>query len=202
MENDLIVPMLFVVALLVMGALAFVAYQSRQRRRSESLREHFGPEYERALAQHGDRGRAERELLQRQKRRDALDIRLLSREQCVRFGARWAEVQQRFVDEPSGAVNEADGLVTEVMRSRGYPMADFEQRVADLSVEHANVIDHYRAARALVMADENGQAGTEDLRQAMVHYRALFNDLLRSEQAERADDARPSVINSPRMHGA
>lgn len=206
MENDLIAPIIFVIALLVMAALAYRMHRNREQRRSRALREHFGPEYERALADHGDRRRAERELMQRQKRREALNIRLLSREECERFGARWAEVQQHFVDEPNGAVVEADTLVNEVMRTRGYPVGDFEQRVADLSVEHANVIDHYRAARALMVANERGEGGTEDLRQAMVHYRALFTDLLQSARpearAEPGRESRPSVVTTQPMHGA
>ena len=168
------------IGLVVVVAIFAIAARNRARQRSEELREHFGPEYDRALEQHGDQARGEKELLSRKRRFEKLNIQLLSGEQCERFGAAWSQVQLRFVDDPSGAVGEADGLVKEVMKARGYPMGDFEQRVADLSVEHANVVDHYRAARKLAAAREQGEVSTEDLRQAMVHYRALFHDLLQS----------------------
>ena len=168
------------IGLIIVVAIFAVAARKRARRRSEALREHFGPEYDRALEQHGDRARGEKELLSRQRRFEKLNIQPLSREQCERFSAAWGHVQQRFVDDPSGAVTEAHGLVKDVMKTRGYPLGDFEQRVADLSVEHANVVDHYRAARKLAAAREQGEVSTEDLRQAMVHYRELFHDLLQS----------------------
>lgn len=182
MEEDPGTLIALIVAALVVVALAFFAARRSAKKRSLALRDHFGPEYDHLVAEHGDKERAERELIARKKRRQQLDIRLLSREQCERFSSAWATVQQRFVDDPSGAVFEADGLVKDVMKARGYPVGDFEQRVADLSVEHANVIDHYRAARTLAQANASGDASTEDLRQAMVHYRALFNDLLQAEQ--------------------
>jgi len=162
--------------------LAVIVLMARRRKqqRSAALRDHFGPEYDRLVDEHGDRTRAERELMARRKRYDQLQIKLLSPEQCERFSASWAEVQQRFVDDPRGAVHDANALVKEVMKERGYETGSFDQRVADLSVEHANVIDHYRAARTLAQASERGEASTEDLRQAMVHYRALFHDLLRA----------------------
>jgi hypothetical protein len=180
MQNETIVLAALGVGAALVLALLFISMRKRNRQRSAALKENFGPEYDRAVAQHGDRARAERDLRARQRRLDDLDIKLLSAEQCARFAEAWALVQQRFVDEPSGAVMQADGLVKEVMLMRGYPMGNFEQRVADLSVEHANVVDHYRAARTLALANASGTASTEDLRQAMVHYRALFNDLLQA----------------------
>lgn len=186
MENDSTVLIALLVGVIVALAIALIVSRRRAQQRSAALREHFGPEYDRLVEQHGDRTRAERELRSRQKRLEQLDIHLLSAEQCEKFGDAWSEVQKRFVDDPSGAVNDADRLVKDVMKARGYPMGDFEQRVADLSVEHANVIDHYRAARALAQANANGQASTEDLRQAMVHYRALFTDLLQAENRQPA----------------
>jgi cbb3-type cytochrome oxidase subunit 3 len=162
-------------------AIAFSTSRKRSRQRSAALRENFGPEYDRALEQHGDPARAERELIARKKRLDELDIKLLSDEQCDKFSSAWGVVQQLFVDDPNGATVQADSLVKEVMRTRGYPIGDFEQRAADLSVEHGRVVQHYRAAQNIATANTNGQAGTEDLRQAMVHYRALFNDLLQAE---------------------
>jgi len=178
MQNEFIA---FIAIVAVGIFIAIVVIRKRSQQRSLQLREHFGPEYDHVLEKHGDRARAEQELRSREKRREELDIHLLSPAQCERFGAAWATVQQRFVDDPSGAVVEADGLVKEVMKARGYPMGDFEQRLADLSVEHANVLDHYRAARGLAKSNADGQASTEDLRQAMVHFRALFTDLLRAE---------------------
>jgi len=178
MDTNLLTVLALVAIGIVAIAVGVVIWRKRQSERSAALREHFGPEYQRALEQHGDRNRAERELALRQRRVDGLHIRLLSPEQCDRFGTEWAAVQQRFVDDPSGAVVDADRLVKEVMSTRGYPMGDFEQRLADLSVEHAAVVHHYRAARSIAQSNAQGGATTEDLRQAMVHYRALFTDLL------------------------
>jgi hypothetical protein len=183
MQNEPLALTALIAGVVIVFALALLAWRSSKQRRSAALRQHFGPEYDRALAQHGDRTRAEEELASRKKRLDELDIHLLSAEQCARFGTAWSEVQQRFIDDPSGAVIDADALVKEVMKARGYPVGNFEQRVADLSVEHANVVHHYRAARVIALDSAKGQAGTEDLRQAMVHYRALFADLLRAEGA-------------------
>jgi hypothetical protein len=111
-------------------------------------------------------------------------IQPLSARDHERFSVAWSQTQARFVDDPNGAIGEADRLVKEVMGVRGYPMADFDQRVADLSVDHANVVQHYRAARALAQSTEEGRATTEDLRQAMIHYRALFADLLETQSME------------------
>jgi hypothetical protein len=179
-SNELTILALVTLALVALLVTIVLVTQKRNRQRSVLLREKFGPEYERALAQHGDQARAERELLSRQKRLDALDIHPLSDAQADQFGSAWATVQQRFVDDPASAVSEADRLIKEVMNARGYPLGNFDQRVADLSVEHANVVSHYRSARELARAREEGQAGTEELRQAMVHYRALFSDMLRT----------------------
>lgn len=178
MQDGPMTIMLLIAAVALVAAVVIVSARKRRANRSAQLREHFGPEYHRALEEHGDQDRAERELLARKRRLDDLNIVLLSPEQCERFSNAWANVQQRFVDDPRGAVHEADILVKDVMKARGYPMGNFEQRVADLSVKHATVVDHYRAARSIATASASGQAETEDLRQAMVHYRALFNDLL------------------------
>ena len=181
MQNDTSVLIALVAGLALALALVAIIWRVRARQRTAALREHFGPEYDRVLSEHNSRARAERELALRHKRVQKLHIQPLSAEQCARFGSDWSEVQQRFVDDPNGAVSDAARLVKEVMSARGYPMSDFEQRVADLSVEHASVIDHYRAARSLAQASEKGEASTEDLRQAMVHYRALFTDLLQMQ---------------------
>ncbi len=164
---------------LVAGLLA--AWLVLQRRRSAYLRERFGPEYERAVQQIGDRRRAETELERREKRVEQLQIRPLPLSEAQRFADAWRKVQARFVDDPSGAVADADRLVAEVMQARGYPVGEFEQRAADISVGHSDVVEHYRAAHRIALANERGQATTEDLRQAMVHYRALFGHLLETE---------------------
>jgi len=157
------------------------------RRRSEQLRQRFGPEYDHTLQTEGTARRAERELEARAKRVEALHIRPLSPEDAGRFDRGWRAVQTRFVDDPKGAVAEADRLVGEVMSERGYPVGDFEQRVADVSVDHPDVVMNYRAAREIALLHSRGQASTEDLRQAMVHYRALFRDLLETEAPAATD---------------
>jgi hypothetical protein len=164
-----------------------------QRRRSTHLRQQFGPEYERSLQQHGSAAMAERELEARERRVAKLDIRPLSREDTERFSRVWSDTQRRFVDAPGDAVVEADRLVTEVMRARGYPMAEFEQRAADISVDHPLVVENYRAARVIVDRHRRGESTTEDLRQAFVHYRQLFTELLefRGEPLRRAAGGRP-----------
>ncbi len=158
--------------------LALHAIWLMQQRRRTHLRQRFGPEYERSLQQHGSATVAERDLDARERRVAKLDIRPLSREQTAHFSQEWLLTQQRFVDNPGDAVNDADRLVGEVMRARGYPMADFEQRAADISVDHPQVVSNYRAARGIVDRHSRGDATTEDLRQALVHYRELFADLL------------------------
>ena len=174
---------LIVVAILAVLALSGVIVLQRQR--SLKLREHFGPEYEHVVNEYGDKRRAEAELAAREERVKKLDIHPLTLEERDRFASAWQVAQARFVDEPSAAIDDANRLVTEVMAARGYPVGDFEQRAADISVDHANVVTSYRAARGLAVANHNGnngKASTEDLRQAMVHYRALFEDLLETPE--------------------
>ena len=177
----LIVVALAAVALLVVAILASRSSRSQKQR----IRERFGPEYDRAIEQLGNERRAERELAARERRVQKLHINELDGAHRLQFSSDWAHAQTRFVDDPSAAVREADELIKRVMRARGYPVEDFERRVEDLSVDHANVVDHYRAARALAEANREGRANTEELRQALVHYRALFADLLEEPQAER-----------------
>jgi hypothetical protein len=166
---------LVIVLLVVIGAVAWIVMQ---RRRSEELRERFGPEYQRAVDELGDPRRAESELAAREKRVEKFDIRPLTAQEHGRFTEAWRSTQSHFVDDPSAAIKQAERLVTDLMRTRGYPMGDFDQRAADISVDHPNVVENYRAARAIAIANERGAAGTEQLRQAMVHFRALFDDLL------------------------
>jgi hypothetical protein len=166
------------VVVLVM-IVAFVAVFTRLRaRRTDQLRQRFGTEYERTIGRSGDVRRAEAALQARETRVERLRIRPLTTDEIRRFSAEWQNVQARFVDEPAGALAQADRLIGDIMVARGYPVGDFEQRVDDISVDHPNVVMNYRAARAI--ADEHARhpVSTEDMRQAMVHYRALFRDLV------------------------
>lgn len=169
---------LVIVLLVVVGA---IAWALMQRRRSDELRKRFGAEYQRTVSEHGDRQRAETELAEREKRVSKLDIRRLSQQEFERFSQAWRTTQARFVDEPIAAIKEAERLVVDLMRSRGYSIGNFEQRAADISVDHADVVENYRAARAIAIINDRGEANTEQLRQAMVHYRALFEDLLETD---------------------
>ena len=182
-----------VVAIAVIAVMA-VLWLAMSRRRSQQLRNRFGPEYEHAVRAEKNVRRAEATLEARAKRVDALHIRPLSPDDATRFDASWRGVQARFVDDPKGAVTEADRLVGELMSARGYPLGDFEQRVADISVDHPDVVMNYRAAREIALTHARGQASTEDLRQAMVHYRALFNDLL--ETGDRREMTRAASDNA------
>ncbi len=179
-----------VVAVLVLAAVGWLVWQ---RRRSDALRSQYGPEYDRAVNQMGDKRRAESELVKRQERVEQLDIRPLSAAQRNDYTDRWRTVQAKFVDDPKGAVTDADGLVESVMKVRGYPVTDFDQRAADLSVHHPRVVENYRAARDIALRHRRGEATTEDLRQAMVYYRVLFQDLL--EDREHAASAATETVH-------
>jgi len=159
----------------VVVALAFLLVD---RRRSRQLQEKFGPEYGRTVADRGDRRVAESELRERKQVRERLDITPLSERQRERYAGEWEQVQSDFVEGPSEAVAEADRLVAEVMRERGYPVDDFEQQAAIVSVDHPDVENNYREGHEIYQSFGRGDASTEDLRQAMQHYRALFDDLL------------------------
>lgn len=168
----------FVILAIVIGAIAVGVFLYLRRRRSENLRKQFGPEYKHAVDQYGDQRKAEAALAEREKRVRKLDIRGLTADEQDRFTDNWKKTQARFVDAPSPAVSEADGLVKELMLARRYPVGEFEQRTADISVDHPNVVNNYRAAREIAQRNKSGKATTEDLRQAMVHYRSLFEELL------------------------
>jgi hypothetical protein len=174
-QTALIVAAIVIVALIIAGVLLM------QRRRSEHLQSRFGPEYERAVDETGNRREAEAELADREKRVEKLHIRPLDPATRRGFIERWAEVQARFVEDPPRAVMFADALLAEVMTARGYPVKDFDQRAADISVDHPHVVEHYRAAHEIAVRHSRGEASTEDLRQAMIHYRALFEDLVQVE---------------------
>jgi hypothetical protein len=162
----------------LVAAVAFIAWGAARKKRTRDLRGRFGPEYSRAVEDAGSRRSAEKDLKERADRRAKLDIRPLAPEVRERYADRWREVQTRFVDDPSKAVVEADELVARVMTDSGYPVDDFDQRAADVSVDHPRVVESYRAAHSVWEANRSGRAGTEDLRQALVHYRALFDELL------------------------
>jgi FtsZ-interacting cell division protein ZipA len=170
--------LLIVAGIIVIAAVIVAAILIQRRRRTERLRSQFGPEYDRAVEAKGQRGKAEAELAEREKRVKRLDIRPLSPAARRDFTQRWAEVQARFVDDPPRAVAFADALLAEVMSARGYPVKDFEQRAGDISVDHPRVVDHYRTAHDIAERHRRGEAGTEELRQAMIHYRALFDELV------------------------
>ena len=167
-----------VLAVLVLAALGLVAAGAMRKRRSEQLREGFGPEYDRVVEDTGDRRAAERELSERRKRHDELEIVSLSDGVRARYAEEWKQVQTRFVDEPEAAVREADQLVQRVMSDRGYPVADdFERRAADVSVDYPDVVENFRDGHRLA-----GESDTESLRQAMVHFRSLFAELLEGDR--------------------
>jgi hypothetical protein len=174
---------LFAVAVIVV----IVGYLLMRKRRSQVLRQRFGPEYDRVVKKEGDVHRGEDVLQFRAKRREKLQIRALSPANRSDFTSRWTTVQSQFVDAPKNAVSRADELVNEVMKLRGYPVGDFEERAADISVDHPVVVENYRAAHAIALRHNSGQASTEDLRQAMVHYRSLFNELLEDSIPERKE---------------
>jgi hypothetical protein len=173
MQIAIVVIVVVVVLFLAVGAVFLF--------RRRALRARFGLEYDRVVSEQDGRGAGERELRGRERRHAELDLRPLDPSSGERYAAAWEEIQVRFIDAPDQAVGKADALVTELVAERGYPTGEFEQRVADLSVEHGGRLDHYRAAHDIHQANERGEATTEQLRQALVHYRVLFTDLLGTE---------------------
>jgi hypothetical protein len=169
-----------VAAALVVAAV--VVWAAMRARRTSSLREGFGPEYDRVVAESPTRREAEAELRSREERHRELDLQPLPAEARNRYVDEWRDVQARFVDDPGEAIAEADLLIQRVMRERGYPVEDFDQRAADISVEHPEVVNNYRAAHGISIAHERDSASTDDLRQALIHYRALFNELLETAE--------------------
>src|SRR5512143_1344147 len=164
-----------VIALIVIGVVAWFVWQ---KRRQERLRGRYGPEFDHVVDETGSERKAASVLENREERVKELDIRRLSPEEADRFSTEWQRVQARFVDNPQLATAEADDLVGQLMVARGYPVSDFETRAADISVHHPLVVEHYRAAHDIAQRSARAEANTEDLRQAMIHYRALFDDLL------------------------
>lgn len=180
---------ILVLAVLLVLVVAAAVLLFVQKQRTERLRQGFGPEYDRTVRKYDDRGRAESELEARRTRVEQLHIRPLPQEDRARYSEAWRSVQAQFVDMPAAAVTQADRLVSEVMQARGYPVGDFEQRAADISVDHPQVVENYRAAHAIAGTNERGQAQTENLRQAMIHYRALFEDLLTGQEVQHQEVA-------------
>jgi hypothetical protein len=168
---------LFAAAIVIISVVAWL-YVRKRRSTTQDLRQKFGSEYDRAVLKHGSEREAQSKLEAREKRVEKLNIRDLDPMEHERFLKRWESVQSRFVDSPKGAVAEADDLVSSVMKARGYPVSDFEQRAADISVDHPRVLENYRSAHEIALRVGKDQATTEDLRTAMIHYRSLFEELV------------------------
>jgi hypothetical protein len=165
-------------AAVALGLVAIGAWLYTRRKQSHRLQEHFGPEYDRTVNELGSRTKGESELKAREKRVERLEILPLAPPEAARFSEAWQALQGRFIDNPKGVVVQAEQLVRELMEKRGYPMGDFERRAGDISVDHPDVVANYRSAQAIALRDQKGTADTEELRKAVVHYRALFDELL------------------------
>jgi hypothetical protein len=182
MNLDLLDPKVIVLAavLIVIAIVLVWLFVQNRRRTTAGLRQKFGSEYDRAVLAHGSERKAESKLEDREKRVEKLKIRDLDPSERERYSKQWEAVQSRFVDSPKGAVAEADDLVSSVMKTRGYPVSDFDQRAADISVDHPRVVENYRSAHEIALRLGKDQATTEDLRTAMIHYRSLFEELVRA----------------------
>jgi hypothetical protein len=189
MTTTTIVIIVIVVILVAAGLFAW----NWMRRRA--LRDKFGPEYDRVVENTSSRTEAERELRDRERKHAALELRPLSDESRTRYAAAWEELQVRFVDEPAGAVGDADELITRLIAERGYPTEDYDDQLAHLSVEHARTLGNYRDAHEIHLRNERGEASTEQLRQAVVHYRALFSELIGEDLPARSNGSVPDSPN-------
>ena len=169
---------IIIAAVVALGLVAIGAWFFYQKQQSHKLQERFGPEYNRTVNELGSRTKGESELKAREKRVERLDILPLAPPEAARFSEAWQALQGRFVDNPKGVVVQAEQLVRELMEKRGYPMGDFERRAGDISVDHPDVVANYRSAQAIALRERQGSADTEELRKAVVHYRALFDELL------------------------
>jgi hypothetical protein len=172
-----------IIGVVIVVVAAILAWYFLRQQRSKNLKSHFGPEYTHAIHQYGDQAKAEDALLARQKRHEKLQLHSLSIPERESFASKWHDAQSRFVDDPAGSIQEADRLVCEVMTARGYPMLEFDNRAEDLSVDYPLVVKNYRAAHVIASRHDEGQASTEELRQAMVYYRDLFDELLEAQVA-------------------
>lgn len=192
--NTISLPWIIVTGVLVVALLALAAwFFSQKKKQSERLQQRFGAEYGRTVGELGGRTKAESELKAREERVEPLAITPLAPAEAARFSQAWNALQGRFVDNPKGVVVQADQLVRELMVKRGYPMGDFERRAADISVDHPAVVENYRAAQAIAARDERGEADTEELRKAVVHYRVLFDDMLEVRTPK------PEVLSAKQM---
>jgi hypothetical protein len=178
---------LLLAVILVVAVIAIAIFLLQQKLRSEKLRQRFGPEYDRVVKQEGNIRRGEAVLEFHTKRREKLQIHPLSASMRADFAERWRTVQAQFVDDPKNAVARADQLVNQVMQTRGYPMQEFEEQTGLIAVDHPIVVDNYRSAHEIAARHSRGQASTEDLRQAVVHYRALFDELLEEPNLQRKE---------------
>ena len=192
MSSTLIVVMVIVVVVLALAAVAWMAMRRR------ALRERFGPEYDRAVSEQDSRTAAERELRDRERRHAELELRDLDPQSRTQYADQWRDIQARFVEEPNAAVSAADELVTRLVAERGYPTGDYDEAVSHLSVEHARTLGHYRDAHEINLRNERGEASTEQLRQALVHYRELFADLLGDNPVRPADTVQPDTDTTRR----
>ena len=198
MDNTTVVIIVAFFASAVLVAIGVAIWLSMRQRRTSELRSRFGPEYNRLARAEGDAARAEGLLREREKRVSKLDIKPLTTQQRNEFADEWERVQAQFVDDPAAAVVHADALVQLVMNVRGYPVVDFEQRVADVSVDHPAVAQNYRLAHDIAARNDREDVGMEKLRQAMLHYRALFADLLHDGGLEPVRQVRPEERDSAR----
>lgn len=173
---------LILIGIVVLALLAIAGWLILRKKESQTLEKRFGPEYKRAVEELGSKPKAEAELKARQKRVEQLHIAPLAPAEARRFSDAWRALQGRFVDNPKDVLAQADQLVRELMQKRGYPMGDFDRRAADISVDHPAVVDHYRAAHDIALRDRHGDVDTEGMRQAVIHYRALFAELLEVEE--------------------
>ena len=187
---------IIIAAVVVLGGIAVGAWSFYQKKQSHKLQARFGPEYGRTVNELGSRTKGESELKAREKRVERLAILPLAPSEAARFTEAWQALQSRFVDNPKGVVVQAEQLVRELMEKRGYPMGDFERRAGDISVDHPDVVANYRAAQAIAVRESRGSADTEELRKAVVHYRALFDDLLevREPKQEIAAEKRVAAL--------
>lgn len=181
--NTLNTPWILIAGVIAAGLIALSVWFSYHKKQSRKLHDRFGLEYDRTVEDLGSRAKAESELKTRERRVDLLNITALTAAEAARFSASWNTLQGRFVDNPQSVVIQADQLVRELMVKRGYPMENFERRAADISVDHPAVVHNYRAAQALMVLSQGGKANTEELRQAVVHYRALFDELLEVKES-------------------
>ncbi|HKN76254.1 MAG TPA: hypothetical protein VJW94_13840 [Candidatus Acidoferrum sp.] len=181
--------LVIIVGVILIGIVGIASVMFLRKKKTERLQTRFGPEYTRAVEESGGRRKAEAGLEQREKRVERFAIRPLAASDRERYIASWRTVQAEFVDDPNKSVTQADQLLGDVMSTRGYSVSDFEQRSADISVDHPLVVENYRAAHEIAVRHTSGQASTEDLRQAMIHYRTLFDELVGEPEMARAKAA-------------